>query len=265
MGLERQIAERVLQQVDERLSKGWSRQPKEEAYDQFTKARGESEIKTTRYAGLKTQKALAVCVKWRQSTLENLVLGPFGGSYRNLNLSGATQKAMFECEKFKARSNTAECECALLAKNMDLVLEVPDSFLERVSRPGSHGNSAGGVPPAAPMQAPTASSAPQQRIVPFAASWQGVQELISGRMTYSDNGRGGTIRASLSGVEITCSGTWQLAPHERSSGDLPWGTWSLACTNGEAASGRFQSEGPGRGVGEGEDARGRRVTVRYGS
>ena len=86
----------------------------------------------------------------------------------------------------------------------------------------------------------------------IAVSWEGVDDLLVGEVRLSDT-RSGTIETEFPDKSAKCSGRFELVTG-------PIGTWSLTCTNGLAASGRFVGKGPGQGsTGTGVDSKGRAV------
>lgn len=98
--------------------------------------------------------------------------------------------------------------------------------------------------------------------LPFAVSWTGVAELMSGKMTVTGV-EGGSLAAKWPGRgEISCDGAWKAGGMD--AGGALVGTWSLRCQNGLAASGSFRSLRPWQGTGEGKDNEGRAVKVTYG-
>lgn len=89
-------------------------------------------------------------------------------------------------------------------------------------------------------------------------SWEGYDKLIAGEITLDQSSNGGTVSTTLPDGDGTCSGQYQM--QDRTSG-----TWSLACTNGMAASGTLKAYGSGKGSsGEGIDAKGNKVTYTVG-
>lgn len=88
---------------------------------------------------------------------------------------------------------------------------------------------------------------------PIALQWEGVADLIAGTATMAEQERKGKVTVQLPDKKGECQGTYQFA-------DASTGTWSLACDNGEAASGTFRSAGSGAGsTGAGLDTKGRQV------
>ncbi len=121
---------------------------------------------------------------------------------------------------------------------------------------------ANATPKIAKAAAPQATAKQSMTSVPFAASWEGWQALLSGTLSFDGRSDTGPLKVSGDGVE--CRGTWKWNRGEYGTDELPTGTWSLACDNGKAASGTYTSENFGSGNGEGIDASGNTVKVRYG-
>ncbi|MCG5239985.1 hypothetical protein ACIU1J_01370 [Azospirillum doebereinerae] len=88
---------------------------------------------------------------------------------------------------------------------------------------------------------------------PFAVTWDGVTDLAAGMAFLEENSRVGKMKVKLPGRLGECTGTFRFS-------DKVSGTWSVACGEGEAASGTFQGAGNGQGsVGVGQDTKGRVV------
>ncbi len=86
----------------------------------------------------------------------------------------------------------------------------------------------------------------------LAVSWEGVNDLLVGEAQLSDS-RSGRIETEFPDKSAKCSGRFEIVT-------CAIGTWSLTCTNGLAASGRFDAKGPGQGsTGTGVDSKGRVV------
>jgi len=86
-------------------------------------------------------------------------------------------------------------------------------------------------------------------------NWSGLGELLRGTVR-TDSERSGTIRLHILENGSECTGRFQLQPSDI-------GSWSLACTNGDAASGTIRGYGKGLGAqGGGEDVNGRKVSLR---
>jgi hypothetical protein len=128
------------------------------------------------------------------------------------------------------------------------------------------GHKSGYVPPKMPEKLATAKPASPSdagwRTVPFAASWEGRDDLLSGVLKYQDDKGRGALEAATG--EVTCRGQWQFVSGTYGTSDPPTGTWSIACTDGRAASGTYVSDRLGKGVGRGTDAEGRAVKITYG-
>lgn len=105
---------------------------------------------------------------------------------------------------------------------------------------------------------------PQVRTAPFALSWEGEADRLSGTMTYTQDGGHGEINVPVPQWSAICSGRWQYQSGIYGTADLPAGTWSIGCSNGLTAEGRYVSDAEGRGTGTGRDTRGRAVEVSFG-
>ena len=114
------------------MNKGVPYAPQGQLTEIFQKARGRAESIKGTYQGFKTQKALAACINWDASRLDRIAFF-FGGSKKNTILSAAIDSAIFQCDRFKEKKNTANCECKVIAKNDRFEFEVPKSFLSRLS------------------------------------------------------------------------------------------------------------------------------------
>lgn len=124
-------------------------------------------------------------------------------------------------------------------------------------RPASPGPS-----PVTTAAATTASPAAPSRTVPVAVSWDGVANLALGTMRYTGTDTG-DISLELAEGGGRCVGTWRLLPSQ-TGGRAETGTWAISCPNGQAASGTYRAIEPGKGAGEGMDAQGRKIAIRYG-
>lgn len=98
--------------------------------------------------------------------------------------------------------------------------------------------------------------------VPIAINWEGLGDLLLGRLTYSNQQGEGEIHVSVPGTE--CKGSWKYASGKYGTPSPPEGVWSLTCSNGKAASGTYVSDAPNQGTGSGKDAAGNRIRVTYG-
>lgn len=105
---------------------------------------------------------------------------------------------------------------------------------------------------------------PQLRSVAFVMSWEGEADGIAGTMTYTQEGGYGEITIPVPQWSAVCAGRWQYEAGKYGTADLPQGTWSIGCSNGLSATGRYVSPGLGRGTGSGRDTRGRAVKVTFG-
>ena len=131
-GVEKQIVDQLISQINNVLNKGVPYAPQGQLTEIFQKARGRAESIKGTYQGFKTQKALAACINWDASRLDRIAFF-FGGSKKNTILSAAIDSAIFQCDRFKEKKNTANCECKVIAKNDRFEFEVPKSFLSRLS------------------------------------------------------------------------------------------------------------------------------------
>lgn len=99
------------------------------------------------------------------------------------------------------------------------------------------------------------------RTVPVAVSWDGVASLALGTMRYT-GADGGDITLDLAEGGGRCVGTWKLLAAQGPA--PPTGTWAISCPNGQAASGTYRATEAGKGAGEGIDAQGRKIAIKYG-
>ena len=84
--------------------------------------------------------------------------------------------------------------------------------------------------------------------------WDGYAKLIAGTVTLNQNKKGEIVALTFPNNDGTCAGRYKMNYGTS-------GTWSLACTNGMAASGTLTAYGTGKGSsGEGIDAKGNKVT-----
>ena len=105
---------------------------------------------------------------------------------------------------------------------------------------------------------PTPSLHPAAAVRPIAVTWEGFEELFAGTATTNEKADGGTISIVLPGGKGTCQGSYII----NRSGQ---GSWAVNCTNGLAATGQFQGQGPNKGsVGQGVDGAGRAVKFTIG-
>jgi len=167
----------------------------------------------------------------------------------------------YVCEPSEIRSPENYLRDFLSHVRIGTVAENRNAFATPYSPlPGGTGTVA--AAPAAP--APRTQQAAAPISTPLAVQWDGVASLASGSLSISGGGDGGDLSVLLSMTQGRCRGSWQ----RMTSANLPppqtSGTWSLACANGEAASGTYTSPEPGKGSGSGIDARGRKVSVSFG-
>lgn len=114
-------------------------------------------------------------------------------------------------------------------------------------------------PPAvvAPTAQPPAPTAMESRTI--AVRWEGIAELMAGTVQFEERAGTGRVAFTFPDRSATCSGTFQAK-------DRASGAWSLACSNGKAASGSYKALGPGQGsVGEGKDVDGKAVQFTVGA
>jgi hypothetical protein len=131
--LELEIANQIYAGTLAHMAQGWERLEQQNvSFEDLMTSRGEGIRRTDAYGGLLPNKALTVCVAWNASDAESVTLRAGGVSWRNPFIDDAVRTALFGCEKKKAQARATDCECQVLAKNDDLVLEVPASFLDRI-------------------------------------------------------------------------------------------------------------------------------------
>jgi len=107
---------------------------------------------------------------------------------------------------------------------------------------------------------PTQEALPkaEKQTRPIAVEWEGYKDLVAGHIEYETNGKQATIWATLPNNEGRCTGRSELTSRQQ-------GIWSVACTNGLAASGSFEGFGAGKGAsGVGIDTQGRKVRFTLG-
>jgi|GEM_PF-420388 len=93
---------------------------------------------------------------------------------------------------------------------------------------------------------------------PIAVKWEGYTEMFAGKIELEWSKEDGNLSIVLPNNEGTCNGRYQFSEKRK-------GTWSVACTNGLAASGVMQGYGSGNGSsGEGTDIHGKKVTFTLG-
>ena len=94
---------------------------------------------------------------------------------------------------------------------------------------------------------------------PIAVRWQGYSDLMAGTAYIRSRLGEGSFTVKLPNNDGTCRGTFRSTSPKN-------GVWSVACTNGLAASGVSQLFGAGKGSsGTGTDALGREVTYTLGT
>lgn len=115
------------------------------------------------------------------------------------------------------------------------------------------------VNPSSPIKSSRGKGTSSVQTRPIAVEWEGYVELIAGIIGYREADRGGVVRMQLPSNDGQCTGNYQLFGHSE-------GTWSVACTNGLAASGTFKGFGAGKGAsGSGTDVQGRKVRWTVGA
>lgn len=248
----------------------------------YWQARGEMTGSTPKYTALKSNKAIAACIAWGSASQSELPIRAAGLAWRRVHMSDAVQSALWYCQKNKADQGATGCECDMVAENDKIVVAVPSDFLARMAgklpvKTKTTAAPTATAPPlpnkqiaATPMDDSPAPIRKSAYNVPMAISWDGVWELLSGKLSYTEEGtlgqvRDGKIKARLPSGEAECNGVWRLSSGKYGTSTPPTGTWSIACTNGLAASGEYTSHEPGRGSGIGEDTQGRRVKISFGS
>jgi hypothetical protein len=130
--LELEIANQIYAGTLAHMAQGWERLEQNVSLEALMPSRGEGIQRTDAYGGLLSNKALTVCVAWNASGAESITLRAGGVGWRNPFVDDAVRTALFGCEKKKAQAGATDCECQVLAKNDDLVLEVPAPFLDRI-------------------------------------------------------------------------------------------------------------------------------------
>ncbi len=93
---------------------------------------------------------------------------------------------------------------------------------------------------------------------PIAMNWEGYSKLIAGTVTLNQNKKSDSVAMTLPNGDGTCTGNYTMQNNTA-------GVWSLACSNGMAASGTLTAYGQGKGSsGEGVDTKGKKVTYTLG-
>ena len=103
----------------------------------------------------------------------------------------------------------------------------------------------------------------ESSIVPMAISWVGVENLMIGKLSFTQNAGKGEIRATAGA--LSCRGNWQFVSGEYGTSNVPRGTWAMTCSNGKAAAGSYVSTKPANGTGRGRDTDGNDVKLTFGS
>lgn len=92
----------------------------------------------------------------------------------------------------------------------------------------------------------------------IALQWDGMNDLVAGKILLSQSSKRGKIRATLPRAQGSCSGEYRIVSQQR-------GEWSLFCSNGLTASGDFEAFGAGKGSsGNGVDNEGRAIRFTVG-
>lgn len=112
------------------------------------------------------------------------------------------------------------------------------------------------VATAALRDAKTPGSATES--IPIAISWQGIEDVLLGELSFSDQDDGGAIE--VRGSRIFCHGQWKWAQGREGDG----GSWTVSCSNGKVASGTFSYRGQRQGTGQGVDTALNEVKVTFG-
>jgi|GEM_PF-6938345 len=139
-------------------------------------------------------------------------------------------------------SSVAESEITNLLNNLKLVKETKTGESAEAATPVAASKDSGG-------------SSPSEELRPIAVRWEGYENLMAGTVSIRAGQNEGTLEIRL--PERTgekCTGHYK---HETRT----TGIWSVSCTNGLAASGKFDTHGPSAGSsGTGVDTKGRKVT-----
>lgn len=152
----------------------------------------------------------------------------------NCGAQGAAQ-TLAECE---ARSSGVPCK--IFANNLSVVWDGPVTY------------SLGGTT-FPQLTFPATPSGTKNYTRPIAIEWEGMLSLAAGSVTISEKGNAGSISAELPDKSGHCTGTFILnSPNN--------GTWSATCSNGKAATGKYEVIGKGQGsTGTGRDTDGKLV------
>jgi len=132
-GVEKQIINDLILQINNRLKEGVPYAPQGQLTEIVQESRGRAANIKGAYQSLKTQKSIAACINWKASRLGKIAARSVGVSFRSTHLDRAIHSAMFQCERFKAKRNTSDCDCKVIAKNDIFEFEVPWSFLSRLA------------------------------------------------------------------------------------------------------------------------------------
>ena len=130
--LDPEVAKRVLAKVGKFMNRGVHWVQGTLTGEQMAASRGGKPANPA-YSNFKRNKAITVCVAWGSSTVDFSNVRAYGFWHYTGNIGIAREKSMWACEKHKAKRNIGNCECQILIENDNLVLEVPKSFLARVS------------------------------------------------------------------------------------------------------------------------------------
>jgi len=91
--------------------------------------------------------------------------------------------------------------------------------------------------------------------------WAGISDQLVGALNISDSDNEGSI--TISAPQFDCKGNWVWSRGQHGGTEPPQGTWAVACSNGETATGRYTSYRPGEGLVQGVDARGRELVMYF--
>lgn len=144
--------------------------------------------------------------------------------------------------------------CSIYAKNRTVVW---DETAPAASKPQTPVPTPIATPPnIKPAPPPPNTAEPESISRPIAIKWEGYPSLIAGTATIRAKGESGEMTMTLPNNDGRCTGSYRGTNQ---------GTWSVACTNGLAASGTYQMRGAGLGsTGTGKDTKGRLVEFTVG-
>lgn len=116
---------------------------------------------------------------------------------------------------------------------------------------------------ASPVSRSTSNGSKNHRLV---GRWDGVSNDLTGTFTTDSNSGRGRLKVQFDrddAVNANCSGQWLWGKGKYNTATLPEGTWSLACDDGLTAGGTYVSSVPSDGTIEGEDAKGRKISMSF--